>query len=353
MHKPPPVVVLPPSNDNGTSNEQDNDVPNVLVSPRTGLLKRSPRGTHTKHLIEDMPEVVPLRQNDGSATAHRQQNSSNPTSPQTTSKSAPASRNNSSNHLASLPANVSTNLNGPDGDRPRTSPHAKSSARHITNRKNDKDADEVLSIDPDSPADRIHFTNLLNTSRTSMLAPFNPSYGPLHCLRAIIGSISMRFSELGATVKSYLACTEQVRYGLLVGVVIVSWGCFNLSVSVMNKMILPAWQFPITLTMLHMWSCTICSILSFKVVSLFRLQVVSTKKLVSVGLVAVTASTSIVFGNFSLEYNALSYDQMIGATTPFFTAVFSFLIMAKVEKTVCSQSAVKTAKWMTIHQHLH
>lgn len=42
---------------------------------------------------------------------------------------------------------------------------------------------------------------------------------------------------------------------------------------------------------------------------------------------------SVVFGNISLKYIPVSFNQAISATTPFFTAVGSFVIQRKTEST--------------------
>lgn len=40
---------------------------------------------------------------------------------------------------------------------------------------------------------------------------------------------------------------------------------------------------------------------------------------------------SVVFGNISLRYLPVSFNQAVGATTPFFTAVFAYLMTLKRE----------------------
>jgi hypothetical protein len=77
------------------------------------------------------------------------------------------------------------------------------------------------------------------------------------------------------------------------------------------------------LTLCHMMACAILCI------SLSALGITPTKRLRSTAQfirVAVLASifcTTVVLGNVSLKFIPISFNQAIGATTPFFTAIFA------------------------------
>jgi drug/metabolite transporter (DMT)-like permease len=61
----------------------------------------------------------------------------------------------------------------------------------------------------------------------------------------------------------------------------------------------------------------------------------SRRQLIKVALVGLVFCWSLVLGNTSLQYIPISFNQAIGSTTPFFTAIFSVIMTHKVEtKTV-------------------
>ena len=43
---------------------------------------------------------------------------------------------------------------------------------------------------------------------------------------------------------------------------------------------------------------------------------------------------SVVLGNVSLRYIPVSFNQAIGATTPFFTAVLAFVVQQRIESPI-------------------
>lgn len=53
------------------------------------------------------------------------------------------------------------------------------------------------------------------------------------------------------------------------------------------------------------------------------------KQMWKICLLATIFCLTIVLGNLSLKYIPVSFNQAIGATTPFFTAVFALLLQGK------------------------
>ena len=62
-----------------------------------------------------------------------------------------------------------------------------------------------------------------------------------------------------------------------------------------------------------------------------RQGIKSRRHLIKVAVLAVVFVTSVVGGNVSLRFIPVSFNQAIGATTPFFTALLSLFIMRQKE----------------------
>ncbi|XP_039022679.1 probable sugar phosphate/phosphate translocator At1g12500 isoform X2 [Hibiscus syriacus] len=62
-----------------------------------------------------------------------------------------------------------------------------------------------------------------------------------------------------------------------------------------------------------------------------RQHILSRKQFLKIFALSVIFCFSVVCGNTSLRYIPVSFNQAIGATTPFFTAIFAFLITCKKE----------------------
>ncbi|CAN6466495.1 unnamed protein product [Victoria cruziana] len=115
---------------------------------------------------------------------------------------------------------------------------------------------------------------------------------------------------------------------------IVSWYLSNIGVLILNKYLLSfyGYRYPIFLTMLHMCACALYSLLAIHGLSLVPLQlIVSRRQFLKIFALSAIFCFSVVCGNTSLRYLPVSFNQAIGATTPFFTAVFAFLITCKRE----------------------
>lgn len=57
----------------------------------------------------------------------------------------------------------------------------------------------------------------------------------------------------------------------------------------------------------------------------------SRSQLVKIATLSIVFCGSVVGGNISLRYLAVSFNQAVGATTPFFTALFAYLVTFKRE----------------------
>ncbi len=106
--------------------------------------------------------------------------------------------------------------------------------------------------------------------------------------------------------------------------VICVWYCSNIGVLLLNKYLLSVWgfRFPIFLTMLHMLSCFVLSVVVRCCSnSSNRQQIKSRKHMLKIAVLALVFVISVVGGNISLRFIPVSFNQAIGATTPFFTAM--------------------------------
>lgn len=112
------------------------------------------------------------------------------------------------------------------------------------------------------------------------------------------------------------------------------WYCSNIGVLLLNKYLLSVWgfRFPIFLTMLHMLSCFVLSVVVRCCSSSSnRQQIKSRKHMFKIAVLAFVFVISVVGGNISLRFIPVSFNQAIGATTPFFTAMLSLVILRKRE----------------------
>ncbi|GAA0153226.1 secondary carrier transporter [Lithospermum erythrorhizon] len=115
---------------------------------------------------------------------------------------------------------------------------------------------------------------------------------------------------------------------------IILWYLTNIGVLLLNKYLLSnyGFAFPIFLTMCHMSACALLSYLSIiflKVVPFQRIK--SRSQLLRISTLSVVFCASVVGGNISLRYLPVSFNQAVGATTPFFTAVFAYIMTLKKE----------------------
>ncbi|GAV68545.1 EamA domain-containing protein [Cephalotus follicularis] len=113
-----------------------------------------------------------------------------------------------------------------------------------------------------------------------------------------------------------------------------SWYVTNIGVLLLNKYLLSNYGFgyPIFLTMCHMTACSLFSFVAIAFLKLVPLQIVkSRQQFLKFVVLSFAFCFSVVLGNVSLGYLPLSFNQAIGATTPFYTAIFAYLMIKKRE----------------------
>ncbi|KAK9079694.1 hypothetical protein SSX86_001367 [Deinandra increscens subsp. villosa] len=128
--------------------------------------------------------------------------------------------------------------------------------------------------------------------------------------------------------------TSFISPTILTALIIASWYCSNIGVLLLNKYLLSfyGYKYPIFLTMLHMISCTFYSLIAIRWFQIVPFQQISSRKqFLKIFALSAIFCFSVVCGNTSLRYLPVSFNQAIGATTPFFTAIFAFLITCKKE----------------------
>ncbi|EOA20690.1 hypothetical protein CARUB_v10001004mg [Capsella rubella] len=121
---------------------------------------------------------------------------------------------------------------------------------------------------------------------------------------------------------------------LFISTLIISWYSSNIGVLLLNKFLLSnyGFKFPIFLTMCHMSACAILSYISIVFLKLVPLQhLKSRSQFLKVATLSIVFCASVVGGNISLRYLPVSFNQAVGATTPFFTALFAYLMTFKRE----------------------
>lgn len=128
--------------------------------------------------------------------------------------------------------------------------------------------------------------------------------------------------------------TSLVSPNILTALIIAAWYLSNIGVLLLNKYLLSfyGFQYPIFLTMLHMISGAIYSYIAIIFLEIVPVQqILSRKQFLKIFALSAIFCFSVVCGNTSLRYLPVSFNQAIGATTPFFTAIFAFLITCKKE----------------------
>lgn len=113
-----------------------------------------------------------------------------------------------------------------------------------------------------------------------------------------------------------------------------AWYSSNIGVLLLNKYLLSnyGFKYPIFLTMCHMSSCALLSYVAIAWLKMVPLQTIRSRvQLVKISALSLIFCASVVSGNISLRYLPVSFNQAIGATTPFFTAVFAYLMTMKKE----------------------
>ncbi|KAL0922468.1 hypothetical protein M5K25_006457 [Dendrobium thyrsiflorum] len=115
---------------------------------------------------------------------------------------------------------------------------------------------------------------------------------------------------------------------------VISWYASNIGVLLLNKYLLSnyGFKYPIFLTMCHMTACSLLSYAAIAWMKIVPMQAVRSRlQFVKIAALSFVFCGSVVSGNISLRYLPVSFNQAVGATTPFFTAVFAYIITVKRE----------------------
>ncbi|WZY80083.1 hypothetical protein YC2023_026467 [Brassica napus] len=115
---------------------------------------------------------------------------------------------------------------------------------------------------------------------------------------------------------------------------VTSWYTANIGVLLLNKYLLSnyGFKYPIFLTMCHMTACSLLSYAAVAWLKIVPMQTVRSRvQFAKISALSLVFCVSVVFGNVSLRFLPVSFTQAIGATTPFFTAVFAWLMTMKRE----------------------
>ncbi|KAM0941270.1 putative sugar phosphate transporter domain-containing protein [Dioscorea sansibarensis] len=115
---------------------------------------------------------------------------------------------------------------------------------------------------------------------------------------------------------------------------VAAWYSSNIGVLLLNKYLLSnyGFKYPIFLTMCHMTACSLFSYVAIAWLRVVPMQTVRSRiQLLKISTLSLVFCGSVVSGNISLRYLPVSFNQAVGATTPFFTAVFAYLMTVKRE----------------------
>ncbi|GER34953.1 nucleotide-sugar transporter family protein [Striga asiatica] len=115
---------------------------------------------------------------------------------------------------------------------------------------------------------------------------------------------------------------------------VAAWYSSNIGVLLLNKYLLSnyGFKYPIFLTMCHMTACSLLSYVAIAWMKMVPMQTIRSRvQFMKISALSLIFCASVVSGNFSLKYLPVSFNQAIGATTPFFTAVFAYLMTLKRE----------------------
>ncbi|KAK9815483.1 hypothetical protein WJX72_004464 [[Myrmecia] bisecta] len=103
--------------------------------------------------------------------------------------------------------------------------------------------------------------------------------------------------------------------------------------AILNKGLLSTYGFrnPVFLTLCHMLACTATSRAAVALRMVQHKHVRSGHQQAKVLALALIFCVSVVLGNVALKFIPVSFSQAITATTPFFTAIFSWLLLRRRE----------------------
>eukprot|EP00270_Netrium_digitus_P001806 TRINITY_DN1200_c0_g1_i1.p1 TRINITY_DN1200_c0_g1~~TRINITY_DN1200_c0_g1_i1.p1 ORF type:complete len:344 (+),score=59.16 TRINITY_DN1200_c0_g1_i1:220-1251(+) len=123
---------------------------------------------------------------------------------------------------------------------------------------------------------------------------------------------------------SPISKSNLITLGLIAG-----WYFSNIGVLLLNKYLLSNYNFkyPIFLTMCHMAACALLSYVAIAWMKIVPMQPIRSRmQFLKITALSAVFCFSVVSGNISLRYLPVSFNQAIGATTPFFTAFFAYIM---------------------------
>ncbi|KAI4300814.1 hypothetical protein L6164_034148 [Bauhinia variegata] len=141
------------------------------------------------------------------------------------------------------------------------------------------------------------------------------------------------------------------KENLIIFSLVTLWYSSNIGVILFNKYLLSnyGFKFPIFLTMCHMAVCAVLSYISIVLLKIVPLQMIQSRsQFIKIATLSVVFCGSVVGGNISLRYLAVSFNQAVGATTPFFTALFAYLATLKREAWVTYAALVPVVAGVVI-----
>ncbi|CAH1430665.1 unnamed protein product [Lactuca virosa] len=141
-----------------------------------------------------------------------------------------------------------------------------------------------------------------------------------------------QWQDEGYTEMSAIKSPSPTRF-FTIGLV-TSWYSSNIGVLLLNKYLLSnyGFKYPIFLTMCHMTACALLSYIAIAWLKMVPMQTIRSRvQFFKISALSLIFCGSVVSGNISLRYLPVSFNQAIGATTPFFTAVFAYLMTLKKE----------------------
>ena len=112
------------------------------------------------------------------------------------------------------------------------------------------------------------------------------------------------------------------------------WYSSNIGVILLNKYLLSnyGFKYPIFLTMCHMTASSLLSYIAIVWLKVVPMQTIRSRvQFAKITALSAIFCASVVSGNISLRYLPVSFNQAVGATTPFFTAIFAYLMTFKRE----------------------
>nr|AAV31223.1 putative phosphoenolpyruvate translocator [Oryza sativa Japonica Group] len=149
--------------------------------------------------------------------------------------------------------------------------------------------------------------------------------------------LPMSSSSAAAAADAAAASSPAASAGrLFTAGLVASWYASNIGVLLLNKFLLSTYGFryPVFLTACHM---SACALLSYAAAAASAAAPRAARprrsrgQLARVALLGAVFCASVVAGNVSLRYLPVSFNQAVGATTPFFTAVLAYAVAARRE----------------------